>query len=133
MKSERTQTTLQTLQELSRGLVILLTFLALGELLMAWAEWPIPGNVVGMVLLTVALLTRLVRLQWVAAAADALLSRLGLFFVPPGVGVMLYFDLIGREWLPLLGALLGSSVAVLWVTGAIATLLERHPSGKEVR
>jgi holin-like protein len=133
MKSERTQTTLQTLHELSRGLVILLTFLALGELLMAWAGWPIPGNVVGMVLLTIALLTRLVRLQWVAAAADALLSRLGLFFVPPGVGVMLYFDLIGREWLPLLGALLGSSVAVLWVTAAIATLLERHPSGKEVR
>lgn len=111
---------------LVRGFTLLLAFLAVGE----WLAWrvslPIPGNVIGMALLTVALLTGIVRLRWVADAADALLSRLGLFFVPPGVGVMLYFDLIREEWWPLAGAVVIGSLAVVWSTGLVANWLKRE-------
>lgn len=86
---------------------------------------PMPGSILAMLLLTGALLTGLVKLQWVEAAADALLDKMALFFVPPGVGVMLYYDLIAREWLPLLVSFVGSTFIVLGVTAHTAQGVER--------
>lgn len=128
--AEVTPSQIHYLGQLSRGLVVLLAFLALGELLVAWRQWPVPGNVVGMILLTAALLARLLPRDWVEPIADALLSRLGLFFVPPGVGVMVCFGQIRQEWLPLLVATLGSLLAVLAVTGWVAGLLARREPGE---
>ena len=124
--------TLDELRKFRQVLVsftLLLLFLAAGEVASHYlkrAGFPIPGNVIGMVLLTAALLAGAVKLEWVEPGADVLLSELGLFFVPPGVGVMLYFDLIAREWLPLLAGTLGSIVAVLWATAIVARLLEKR-------
>jgi holin-like protein len=50
---------------------------------------------------------------------------MALFFVPAGVGVMAYFGLIAREWLPIVVATIVSSVAVLAVTGWSASVLQR--------
>ena len=47
-----------------------------------------------MLLLTLAILTGVVKLEYVERASEVLLKHLGLFFVPPGVGLILYFDLI---------------------------------------
>jgi len=116
-------------RELAIGFAWLMAFLWLGEGIAHGLGLPVPGNVIGMVLLTTAILSGLVRLAWVARCADLLLSRLGLFFVPPGVGVMLYWDLIGREWLALTGALLGSALVVLLATGWLAARLERPATG----
>ncbi len=110
---------------LIRGLAILLLFLAAGEWIASRGELRIPGNVLGMMLLAAALLTGLVKLAWVEETADALLSRLGLFFVPPGVGVILYVDLVKREWLPLALGLVVSTVLVILLTAASARLLMR--------
>lgn len=107
------------------GLAILLTFLALGEGLVYWAGLPVPGNVIGMVLLAAALGLGVVPLASVERVADWLLEHLGLFFVPPGVGLMLHWGLIRREWLPIAVALVMSTFAVLTVTGLVARLLAR--------
>ncbi len=122
MKSPPTST-VDLVSDLSRGFAILLAFLGGGDWISRSAGLPIPGSVIGMALLTIALLTGLVKMRWVEAASAALLSRLGLFFIPPGVGVMLYFELIARQWLPILGAMIGSTLAVLWVTAGLAQWL----------
>jgi len=116
--------------DISRGFLILLVFLALGELLTRYTHIPVPGNVNGMWLLAVAMATRFVKIEWVASAADVLLSRMGLFFVPPGVGVMLYFDRIASNWMPIVGAMLGSLLLVLWGTAAIARLTTGLAAGE---
>ena len=41
------------------------------------------------------------------------------FFIPPGVALMLYFDLIATEWLPITVATVVSILLVLLVTGHI--------------
>lgn len=107
------------------GLVVLLAFLAGGEALAYGAGLPVPGNVLGMLLLFGALAGGLIRLDTVETVADWLLDHLGLFFVPPGVGVMLHWGLIRREWLPILTAFVVSTLAVLAVTGAVARLATR--------
>jgi holin-like protein len=108
------------------GLGLLVVFMLAGEVLARWTHVPLPGSVLGMVLLTAALHLRLLRAHWVAPAADLLIRNMGFLFVPPGVGLMLHFELIRREWLPIgVGALL-SIVAVLVGVGLLQQRLERR-------
>lgn len=97
------------------GLGILLAFAAAGQALVTVTGVPLPGSVVGMVLLWLALGVRAVRLHWLAEAADGLLGVLGLLFVPATAGFIQYLS-AGAAWgLWLLvmtaGLLLGAGVA----------------------
>jgi len=106
------------------GMALLLLFQFAGEGLSTLLDLPIPGNVIGMVLLLLGLLTKVVKLDWVEAAADLMISHMALFFVPAGVGVMVYFGLIAREWLPIVVATVLSTFVVMAVTGWLAEKLE---------
>lgn len=114
-----------------RGMAILLLLQFAGEALSRGLGLPIPGNVIGMGLLLLALATGVVRLAWVQEAAELLLSHLALFFVPAGVGVMVYFELIGREWLPILVSMFLSTFVVMAVTGWSARWLEKRGGGRD--
>ena len=107
-----------------RGLTLLLLFQLCGEFISRLFDLPIPGNVLGMGLLLLALMTGLVDVKWLEEAAELLLANLGLFFVPAGVGVMVYGDLIAAEWLPITVATVLSTFVVMAVTGIIAQKLE---------
>ena len=109
---------------------LLLVFFGLGEGLARLSGLPVPGSVLGMVLLALGLMTGLLKLAWVEEGADLLLSQLGLLFVPPAVALMLYFELIARDWLALSVGTLVSLVAVLWTTALTARFLMR-PREKE--
>ena len=114
-----------------RGVAVLLLFQLCGEMIVRGCGWPIPGNVLGMALLLIALILGAVRIEWVLEAAELLLSNMALLFVPVGVGVMLYFDLIAREWLPILSAMVLSTFVVIAVTGLVTQrLLRNKPDGE---
>ena len=109
-----------------RGFALLLLFQLLGELISRLGDLPLPGNVLGMGLLLLALLGNLVKVDWLEEAAELLLSNMAMFFVPAGVGVMVYGDLIAREWLPITAATIVSTFVVMAVTGRLAQALERR-------
>lgn len=100
-----------------RGFTFLLALQWLGELIAQWFELPLPGSVIGMVLLLAGLRLEWIKLEWVSDAAQLLLDNLSLLFVPAGVGVMVYFELIQQQWLPLTVATIVSTFAVLAATG----------------
>jgi holin-like protein len=108
------------------GLGLLLGFLALGNLLASAARIPLPGSVLGMVLLTGALHLGLLRSHWIAPVANLLIRNMGFLFVPPGVGLMVHFGLVRREWLPIGAGALASLLAVLVVVGLLQQRLERR-------
>ncbi|MDW7643531.1 MAG: CidA/LrgA family protein [Desulfuromonadales bacterium] len=108
-----------------KGLSILLVMQFVGEIISRGLDIPIPGNVLGMGLLLVALGLGIVRLEWVQEAADLLLSHLALLFVPAGVGVMVYLDLIARQWLPIVAATVISTFVVMAVTAWTESLVAR--------
>jgi holin-like protein len=115
------------------GLAILFCFLAVGEQAGRLAGIPVPGSVLGMLLLAAALRLGLLRGESVQAASDALLENLSLLFVPAGVGLMLYFDLPARDWWSVLAALVPSTFLVLAAVGWLQQALERRggSAGKE--
>lgn len=108
------------------GLFVIFLFLFLGEAIARLLGLPVPGNVIGMILLTAALALKAVRLEQVKPCADLLTRNLGLFFVPPGVGLILYFGLLRDEFLAIAGATLLSTLVVLAVTGRVAQFFERR-------
>jgi holin-like protein len=103
-------------------------FLLIGEAL-AGLGVGLPGNVIGMILLTLALSVGIVRTDQVERAADTLLDHLAFLFVPPGVGIMLYFGVVAEHWLAIGAALLISTVAVLLTVGLVTQKLLRAGSG----
>jgi holin-like protein len=107
------------------ALGVLAVFLGAGMLVVDGARLPVPGSVLGMVLLTGALQLRWIRLAWVRPAADLLLRHMGLLFVPPGVAVLVHAELIRAEWLPIVAGSAVSTVAVLVVVGRVQQRLER--------
>jgi holin-like protein len=112
-----------------RGLALLLAFQFVGELLSRGLNLPIPGNVLGMALLLTGLASGWIKLGWVEEAAEFLLSHMALFFVPAGVGVMIYGGLIAREWLPITVATVVSTFLVMGVTAWVAKLLDQEEAG----
>lgn len=103
----------------------LFLFLALGELIVWLTGVPLPSSIIGMLLLTSALKFRLVRLEWVELISDFLVRNLGFFFVPAGVGVMRCLGLISEQWLPIVGASVVSTFAIIVVTGWIHQLMRK--------
>jgi holin-like protein len=108
------------------GFCLLLVYQLAGEVIALYFALPIPGPVIGMLLLLAMLLiTRKVPAD-MDDASGALLSHLSLLFVPAGVGVMVHMDLLGDEWLPILVALIVSTVASMalsaWAMKGLANL-----------
>jgi holin-like protein len=105
----------------------------IGELLRSALDLPIPGPVIGMLLLAAGLAVRDRGREPVAAApspaldrtAGALVKHMGLLFVPAGVGIIAEADLLRQEWLPILAGLVGSTVLSLGVTGLVMHRLSR--------
>jgi holin-like protein len=99
------------------GFVILLAFLFAGGWIADAARLPLPGSVVGMLMLAAALRLRWIPERAVKPAAELLIRNMALLFVPAGVGLMAYGGLLAREWLPIVVAGAASTVAVLVVVG----------------
>lgn len=112
------------------AVTLLLVCQLAGELLAHAFRLPVPGPVIGMVLLFVWLVVRHGGEGAVppplAQAADTLLTNLGLLFIPAGVGVVIYGPLLAREWAPIALAVLGGTLLGIAFTGRLAqTLLRR--------
>lgn len=101
------------------GITILLIYQLVGEVSVLYLELPVPGPVMGMVLLFVTLLIRRKTPESLDTAASTLLSHLSLLFIPAGVGMMVHFERIGNEWLPITVAILLSAVITIAATALI--------------
>ncbi len=100
-----------------RQCFILFGCMALGELIIQLTGLKLPSSIIGMLLLTLFLKLKVIKVEWVRGLTDFLIANLGFFFVPPGVALMLHFNLIKAEIVPILGATFVSTALVLLVTG----------------
>jgi holin-like protein len=111
------------------GLLDLLLCWAAGEVLARALHLPLPGPVVGLVLLLV-----LLRLQdrrggdpvRSGPAADLLLRHLALLFVPAGVGVITFLSLLREQAVPVVVGLVVPLVVGVAGTGLVVDRLLRR-------
>lgn len=99
-----------------------------GAALVRATGMPLPGNLVGMLLLLALLRLGVVRLEHIEEAAGLLLRHLNLFFIPLAVGLMAWGGLLGASGLGLGVSLAGSAAVCLAVAGLVGQRLAR-PAG----
>jgi len=103
------------------GITILLLCQLVGEVMVQYLAMPVPGPVVGMILLFLTIALRGRVSQSLDSTTSGLLRHLSLLFVPAGVGMMAHFDRIAQEWLSISITLLLSTVVTMGAT-ALAML-----------
>ena len=108
-----------------RQCFIIFGCLAVGELIVWLTGIAIPSSIIGMLLLAALLQTKVIKEEWVKGMSDFLISNMGFFFVPPGVALMLYLDIIKAEFIPIVVATVVSTILVLIVTGWTHQRLKR--------
>ena len=107
------------------ALTLLLVFQLIGEVIARALALPIPGPVIGMALLFIALMLRGGPSENLRQTSGQLLQHLSLLFVPAGTGIVLYGERIAAEWLPLLVALFLSTFLAIGVTALVLQALTR--------
>lgn len=116
--------------EMISAIATLLIFQLAGEVLARLAALPVPGPVLGTILLLLFLALRGNVPEPLHAVSSAILRHLSLLFVPAGVGLVLQGARIGSEWEAIAAALVGSTVLTLLVTAAVFRLFaRRRPRG----
>ena len=92
---------------------------------------PIPGSVLGMIILFMLLATGIIKEQWLIAATNPLLKHLSFFFIPIAVELMEWGDLFLQKGYLLFLPLVVSTLAALLITGGIAQFLIGFQQGKK--
>lgn len=106
-------------------LSLLLSLWLGGELIKIGLHIPIPGSVIGMVLLFILLSFGIVKVKHLQEISDFLLGNLAFFFVPLGVGLLGAVGILKGSWWQILLLVLVSTILVIVVTGLTAQALAK--------
>ena len=92
-----------------------------------------PASVIGMILLFICLLTGVLKIEHIQEKADFLLENMAFFFVPAGVSIINYFDVLKSTWIQLVVICVISTVVTFAVTAWSVRLTVRLLSRRERR
>ena len=110
---------------------IILTICFMGDLLHNFLDLPIPGNVLGMVLLLFFLLTGVIRMSMIEDVSNFMLKHLSFFFIPAAVGLITCFSILEGKWTALMFISVASTFIIAVVTGmTVQILMNRRQAGE---
>jgi holin-like protein len=112
-------------------LTILLVFQLAGEAISRGFDLPVPGPVIGFILLLGALRLRAGVPEELRVTATGLLRHFSLLFVPAGTGVMVHLSRLRDEWLPISVALIVSTLLTIACMALVMNWLMRRFAGRE--
>lgn len=116
-----------------KGLFFILFFYFLGEVCSILMNGFIPGSVMGMILLFLALFFRLLRPASVKDAATVITKNMAVFFVPPAVGLMAYAELISESIWAISLAIIISTVLTIVIVAFIQDKMENKQFFKKTK
>ncbi|MEY9970297.1 holin-like protein [Lysinibacillus sp. RC46] len=107
----------------------LYVILFIGNSIARLLHLPIPGSIIGLVLLFLLLQFHIIKLEWIELGAGLLLSELLLFFIPSAIGVIDYTALFGVQGVKAVLVIVLSAIVVMFATGFTAQLLGQRKKG----
>lgn len=111
--------------KLIRQITLLLALAFVGELLNKLFNIPIPGSIIGMILLLIGLIKGWIKLEQIDIVSKFLLDHLAVLFVPAGVGLLAVTGILKDTWHILLIIAILTTIIVMTSTGIIIDLLRR--------
>ena len=113
-------------------LMIIFMISLVGEGISSVFRLPVPGSIIGLVLLFLALLAlqfKLLRLRHVSMVGNFLLANMTILFLPPAVGIMDKFQVIAPYLLPIILIVLGAIVLNVCVIAVVVQLIKTRFEG----
>ena len=111
--------------------ILILAISFAGELLKYLLPLPVPASIYGMVLMFLALLTGVIKLEHVRETGKFLIEIMPLMFIPAGVGLLTSWSLLQSFLVPLLVITILSTFIVMIVTGKVTDFLLSRKGKKE--
>lgn len=126
---------LQILKYVKIGLQIILlyVFAMVGDWLQSYLRLPLPGSIIGLLLMLAALSLKIVKLQWVDSGSHILLSYLPIFFIPPMVGVIDYREVFTGKGILLIPLIMVSTFLTMWISGYVSQTIASKMSARKER
>lgn len=91
----------------------------------------IPGSVIGMVLLFIALHFKWLKMEKVDEVGTWLTDNMAIFFVPAGVGLMTNFDVLAEVWYQLLIIMVVTTAIMMWFVGSLVQKIKAVTDKKD--
>ena len=110
-------------------LMIIFIISLVGEGISSVLHLPVPGSIIGLVLLFLALQFKLLRLRHISMVGNFLLANMTILFLPPAVGIMDKFQIIAPYLLPIMLIVLGAIVLNVCVIAVVVQLLKTRFEG----
>ncbi len=110
-------------------LMIIFMISLVGEGISSVFHLPVPGSIIGLVLLFLALQFKLLRLRHISMVGNFLLANMTILFLPPAVGIMDKFQVIAPYLLPIILIVLGSIVLNVCVIAVVVQLIKTRFEG----
>ena len=107
------------------SIALILAFQVAGEIISRATGIPVPGPVIGMILMLLAFFVKDDLIDRIRPTGGVLLTNLSLLFVPAGVGVIRYTDLFLREGLAIGAVLVLSTIIAMLVTAYTIIFVEK--------
>lgn len=112
--------------KLLRQFLIILIICFIGEVLSKVVHIPLPGSIIGMILLFICLLLGVIKLEMIEEISKFLLDHLAFFFIPAGVGLLAYIGILKENLIPILVICFITTFLVMIVTGWTVQLIKRR-------
>lgn len=111
--------------KLLHGLAIILFLQWLSTAIISFLGIPFPPPLLGMLILTALLCTGVIKENYIEDICTTLIDKMALLFLPAGVSMILYLDVIKAELLPISLTVILSSVIILCSTALVLEMLLR--------
>lgn len=96
-----------------RSFILIYICLYVGIAISSLLPITIPGSIIGMLILFILLSLQIMPAKWVKPGCHLLIRYMALLFVPIGVGVMQYVDVIKQQFGPVVVSCFISTLVVL--------------------
>lgn len=115
--------------KLFREAIIIFGIYLLGVLITDITGVPIPGNVIGMVILFLLLYLKVIKVEQISTISNFFLEHLAFFFIPAGVGLISSFSVIKNIWLQLLIVCFVTTAITMICTGLVVQKIANKKEG----
>lgn len=109
---------------------IILLISALGELMKYFIPLPVPASIYGLLLMLIALLAGIIKLEKIEKTADFLLEIMGIAFIPGGVGLITSWGALQEMLIPAIVITILTTILAIGITGVVTQLMIRLKGDK---
>lgn len=102
---------------LLRAALIIWLYLLGGKAVAAALPFDFPASILGLVALFVSFNIGIIKVEWVKPVADPMLTYMALLFIPIGVGLINYLDMVQTHWASLLACIVIGTFSVMTLVG----------------